>query len=175
MRARIGFLAVWVATTVTGMVISWAGVGDAVRGTVVAGPDLAAQVPVRQGRPPAPGPSSGASGEPAPSPSPTSSSPGPGSGGASTAAPGGARSASPKPSHAPGERVRTYTVKSGRVVLALSDDEARLVSATPDDGFRAKVWRQSKWLRVDLTDDVHGSAVFAKWNGHAPIIQVYEY
>lgn len=172
MRARIGFLAVWVATTVTGMVISWAGVGDAVRGTTLAGPDLAAEVPVRQGRPPVPAPSSG---EPAPSPSPSSSSPRPGSGGASTAAPGGGRSASPKPSQAPGETVRTYTVKSGRVVLALSDDEARLVSATPDDGFRAKVWLQSKWLRVDLTDDVHGSAVFAKWNGHPPIIQVYEY
>ncbi|TDC44811.1 hypothetical protein E1281_32540 [Actinomadura sp. KC345] len=172
MRARIGFTAVWAATTAAGIAISWTGVGGAVRGTALGSPDLAAEVPVLEGRPPA-GPSAGASAEDSPSalPSPSRS----GADAAPTATPEGERPASPEVSRKPGEKTRTYTVKSGSVVLALSDDAARLVSATPGDGFRAKVWRQSKWLRVDLTDDVHGSAVFAKWNGHPPIIQVYEY
>lgn len=187
MRARIGFAAVWIATTATGIAISWTGVGGAVRGTALDSPELAAEVPVRQGRPPA----LSSTAAPVRSPTPTPSKTGPGRGaeagaeagdeagtGAGTGAgnaPRGERSASKKPSRAPDEKVRTYTVKSGRVVLALSGDAARLVSATPDNGFRAKVWEQDKWLRVDLTDDVHGSAVFAKWNGHPPIIQVYEY
>lgn len=179
MRARIGFAAVWIATTATGIAISWTGVGGAVRGTALDTPDLAAEVPVRQGRPPAL--SSTAAPVTSASPTPSKTSPGTGAeagdetGTEAGAVPRGERSPSQKPSRAPDEKVRTYTVKSGRVVLALSGDAARLVSATPDNGFRAKVWEQDKWLRVDLTDDVHGSAVFAKWNGHPPIIQVYEY
>ncbi|TDC94229.1 hypothetical protein [Actinomadura sp. 7K507] len=174
MRARIGFTAVWVATTAAGIAISWTGVGGAVRGTALGTPDVAAEVPVLQGRPPA-GPSAGSSAEASPSASPSASPGRSGADAAPTPTPEGERPAAPEASRKPGEKVRTYTVKSGRVVLALSGDAARLVSATPDDGFQAKVWKQSKWLRVDLTDDVHGSAVFAKWNGHPPLIQVYEY
>ncbi|TDE36887.1 hypothetical protein [Actinomadura sp. 6K520] len=176
MRGRVGFIAVWTATTLTGMAISWAGVSGALRGTAEATPDLAAEVPVRHGRPPVSGPSaapSATSGEPSPSASASASPSRPG--GSPTAAPGGGRSPYPETSRRPDERVRTYTVKSGRVVLALSDESARLVSATPDDGFQAKVWRQEKWLRVDLTDDVHGSAVFATWHDGAVRVQVYEY
>ncbi|MFS2292606.1 MAG: hypothetical protein FWJ90_07845 [Actinomadura sp.] len=174
LRGRVGFVAVWTATTLTGMAISWAGVSGAMRGTAEATPDRAAEVPVLQGRPPSPGPSavpSQSSGTPSPSASASPST----RDGSPAAAPGGGRSPSPDASRGPREKVRTYTVKSGRVVLALSDEAARLVSASPDDGFRAKVWRQEKWLRVDLTDDVHGSAVFATWHDGAVRVQVYEY
>ncbi|TDC68648.1 hypothetical protein E1200_10940 [Actinomadura sp. GC306] len=158
------------------MAISWAGVSGALRGTAEATPDLAAEVPVRQGRPPSPGSSaapSASSTTAAPSAAPSASPSRPAA--SRSAAPGAGRSPEPRTSRRPDERVRTYTVKSGRVVLALSDESARLVSATPDDGFQAKVWRQEKWLRVDLTDDVHGSAVFATWHDGAVRVQVYEY
>ncbi|MFI0354467.1 hypothetical protein [Actinomadura sp. 9N407] len=172
MRVRIGFLAAWIATTAAGMAISWAGVGDAMRGTALATPDLAAEAPVRQGRPPTSGPSpeptTSSEPDPSSSPSPARSEPGD----RSTTKPTARRSASPR---APSGRVRTYVVKSGRVVLEMSADSARLVSASPNSGFQAKVWRNDEWLRVDLTDGVHGSAVFATWNGHPPMVQIYEY
>ncbi|HEY8481622.1 MAG TPA: hypothetical protein VIL71_17490, partial [Spirillospora sp.] len=57
MGSRVGFMAVWTATTLTGMAISWTGVGGAMRGTAEAVPDSAAEVPVLQGRPPSAGPS----------------------------------------------------------------------------------------------------------------------
>ncbi|GAA0961080.1 hypothetical protein [Actinocorallia libanotica] len=181
MQVRIGFVAVWIATTAAGMAISWAGVGDALRGTALPIPDLAAQAAVHEGRPPA--------SEPAPAaPTATASS---GTAQASstrepvppatkpaterpTARPTKPPKTEPDPAPAGGD-VRTYVVKSGRVVLALSADSARLVSASPNSGFQAKVWRKEEWLRVDLTDGVNGSAVFATWNGHPPLVEVYEY
>ncbi|WP_157963527.1 superantigen-like protein SSL4 [Actinocorallia populi] len=179
MQGRIGFIAVWVATTAAGMAISWAGVGDALRGTALPTQDLAAKVPVHEGRPPASEPA----GTPVPvlsavaTEAPPTRKPAPRPTPKSTPKPSSERP-TPRPSAPPSTAqgdVRTYVVKSGRVVLALSADSARLVSATPNSGFQAKVWRQDQWLRVDLTDGVKGSAVFAKWNGHAPLVQVYEY
>ncbi|MBO2457929.1 hypothetical protein [Actinomadura violacea] len=175
MRVRFRFTVVWVATTAAGMAISWAGVGHALRGTTLQAPDLAANVPVQRGRPPTPpaGPSGASptvsSSAPhrtvAPSTSPSAS--------ARTSAPASPTSA---PSTDAGAgKVRTYVVKHGRVVLSLTSSSARLVSAVPDSGFEVKTWRKSTWLRVDLTDGEHGSAVFATWNGHPTLVQVYEY
>ncbi|GAA2143251.1 hypothetical protein [Actinomadura napierensis] len=167
MRVRFRFTAVWIATTAAGIAISWAGVGHALRGTTLPAPDLAANVPVQRGRPPAP-PSTASPSAPASAPrrsvSPTASA------GARGTAP-----TSPSASPSASGKVRTYVVRSGRVVLSLTSASARLVSAVPDSGFEAKTWRKAGWLRVDLTDGAHGSAVFATWNGHPPIVQVYEY
>ncbi|GAA1575598.1 hypothetical protein GCM10009678_67870 [Actinomadura kijaniata] len=166
MRVRVGFAAVWVATTAAGVAISWAGVSDAVRGAAATGPEPAADVPVLRGRPPVPSQSPARS----PSPSPTGArasvrpSPRP-----ATATP------SPRATPPPDGQVRTYTVRSGRVTLSIGRSSARFVSATPDSGFQARTWNAAGWLRVDLTDGRHGSAVFATWNGHAPQVQVYEY
>ncbi len=185
MQVRIGFVAVWIATTAAGMAISWAGVGDALRGTALPIPDLAAQAAVHEGRPPEaePGPAASSptpTGVPAsktaqasstrkpvpPATKPATERP--------TARPTKPPKTEPDPAPANGD-VRTYVVKSGRVVLALSADSARVVSASPNSGFQAKIWRKEEWLRVDLTDGVNGSAVFATWNGHPPIVEVYEY
>ncbi|ROO90569.1 hypothetical protein EDD29_8300 [Actinocorallia herbida] len=186
MRVRLGFLAVWTATTAAGVGITWVGVGDAMRGTALPVPDAAAEVPVIQGRPPS------ATADPvrdpaASTPSPTRSSARPWPK-ASTPGPGPAKptkpvkptvqqspTSRPEPSPAPQGEVRTYVVASGRVVLSFTEDAAKLVSATPDSGFEVKVWKQTEWLRVDLTDGVRGSAVFATWNGHPPLVEVYEY
>lgn len=175
----------WTATTAAGVGITWVGVGDALRGTAWAVPDVAAQVPVLQGRPPSLEPTGTpthtaeerpATGVAGTSPSPTRP---PSTSG--TTAPSTGKPAQPKPSPAPSSApaetgaVRTYVVVSGSVVLSLGKESARLVSATPDNGFEVKVWEQTAWLRVDLTDGVHGSAVFARWNGHPPLVEVYEY
>ncbi|WP_153541838.1 hypothetical protein [Actinomadura macrotermitis] len=168
MRPRIGFIAVWIAATTAGTAISWAGVGDALRGTVLAAPDPAVDVPVRQERPPAPAPS--------PEPLPSTGRP------SAPATPSGGPTARRMPPRrtapsAPDGRIRTYVVKSGRVTLSLSATSARVVSATPGSGFQVRSWRKEKdgWLRVDLTDGTHGSAVFATWNGHPPLVETYEY
>ena len=186
MQVRLGFVAVWIATTAAGMGISWLGVGDALRGTSLPTQEPAAKVPVHEGRPPA-----SESAEPeVPSPRAVSAEAVPTPTAKSTRRPPDRPSAAPsasatprpsaqngRPSSPPGPegRVRTYVVKSGSVVLALYDDSAKLVSASPNSGFQAKVWRQDEWLRVDLTDGVKGSAVFVTWNGHPPLVDVYEY
>ncbi|MDL4815128.1 hypothetical protein [Actinomadura opuntiae] len=167
MRVRFRFTAVWIATTAAGMAISWAGVGHALRGTTLPAPDLAADAPVQRGRPPAP-PS-------AASPSASASAPRRSASPAASPSARATASASPSPSAPASGKVRTYVVRSGRVVLSLTSTSARLVSAVPDSGFEAKTWRKPGWLRVDLTDGAHGSAVFATWNGHPTIVQVYEY
>ncbi len=167
MRVPIRFIAVWVAVTATGMAISWAGVGDALRGTVVESPDLAAGIPVETGRPPALPPAASDTGPSVVPPTRDRSTPSP------TPSKQAVRPSSPAAS--PAERTRTYVVKSGRVVYALNAKTARLVSATPKAGFQTKVWRTSTWIRVDLTDGTHGSTVIAVWNGHPPIVQVSEF
>lgn len=167
-RLPFRFIAAWVAVTATGMAISWAGVGDALRGTAVESPNLAAGIPVETGRPRAAPPAAADSG-PSPSASPPRAEPTASSDPSEHAVRPTASTASP------GERTRTYLVKAGRVVYALGATSARLVSATPKAGYQAKVWRTSTWIRVDLTDGTHGSTVIAVWNGHPPLVQVNEF
>lgn len=170
MKVPFRFMLVWGAVTATGMAISWAGVGDALRGTVLASPDLTAGLPVATGRPPTPPTSAADSAPPVRATAPASS-PSP----SSRRTPARATaSASPSAGPPDGKR-RTYDVRSGRVVLAVGPRSAELVSAAPDNGFQTKVWRKSTWIRVELTDGTHGSAVIASWNDHPTIVQIYEY
>ncbi|WP_018653570.1 hypothetical protein [Actinomadura flavalba] len=170
MKTRLLFAAVWTATTVAGATVSWFGVGDALRGTALAVPDVAASAPVRQGRPPEPAPA-----ESAPQsaekvrPEPPARSPHP------TATPAASQSPPSRAPSRPGEEIRTYVVKSGRVVLALTPTSARLVSATPDPGSHVRQWRRDGWLRIDLTNDTHGSAVIAVWHDRPTNVEIYEY
>ncbi|MEV4258648.1 hypothetical protein AB0J52_36285 [Spirillospora sp. NPDC049652] len=155
------------------MAISWAGVGDALRGTVIDSPNPSLSVPAE------------AKGSRVLSPAASASAPGgPGSASSRPVTPParGRPSASrtpakrqPGPGTTAGERLNTSVVKSGRVVFALGADSARLVKATPGPGFQMKVWRTSTWIRVDLTDGTHGSTVIASWNDHPPIVQVNEF
>ncbi|WP_026402595.1 MULTISPECIES: hypothetical protein [Actinomadura] len=162
---RIRFATAWCTATLAGLAVSWWGVQHAVGGTALGDAPVAA-VPVRTGRPPAPpdapasAPATRETLSPAPSRTAASRS--------ATAAAG--RSAAPS-----GGRTRTFALKSGRVVLEVREHGARLVSASPEQGFEVREWRQVEWLRVDLTDGEHGSAVFATWNGHPTLVQVYEY
>ncbi|WP_019631649.1 hypothetical protein [Actinomadura atramentaria] len=167
MRIKFRFIAVWTCVTAAGMAISWAGVGNAIRGTGLSALDLAAEAPgVQGGAAVAPSATVPVTSPSARTPPPVRTSP------TATRAPRERRTHAPT---RPAEDLRTYTVKSGRVVLAFNSRTARYVSATPNGNFEVKVWRQSTWLRVDITDGTHGSAVFATWNGHPPIAETYEY
>ncbi|MBO2465064.1 hypothetical protein [Actinomadura violacea] len=170
MKVSIKFALVWGAVTASSVTVSWAGVGDALRGTVLASPDLAAGIPVATRRPPAP-PTSASDTAPSGRPTPARSS-------AKRPSQRARARKPPSPGMAPdalaGKR-RTYNVRCGRVVLAVTPRSAELVSAAPDNGFQTKVWRQTTWIRVELTDGAHGSTVIASWNDHPTIVQVYEY
>ncbi|RFU36366.1 hypothetical protein DZF91_38665 [Actinomadura logoneensis] len=155
------------------MAISWAGVGDALRGTVIDSPNPSLSVPAeaRGARPLPPAASGSASGGPGPASSRPVVSP-------TRARPSASRTPAKRPPDAgpsAGDRLSTSVVRAGRVVFALGADSARLVRATPGPGFQVKVWQTSTWIRVDLTDGTHGSTVIASWNDHPPIVQVNEF
>ncbi|MFV2179660.1 hypothetical protein ACFHW2_21875 [Actinomadura sp. LOL_016] len=157
---RIRFAAAWCTATLAGLAVSWWGVQHAVGGTALGDAPVAA-VPARTGRPPAPETS------PAPTPAQRETlTPSP------SATPTAERSSAPP---SPAGRSRTYAVRSGRVVLDVREHGARLVSASPEQGFEVREWRQDTWLRVELTDGEHGSAVIATWHDHPTLVQVYEY
>lgn len=67
-----------------------------------------------------------------------------------------------------------YTLRGGRVVLALGADAATLVSATPNPGWQMQVWPEDGWLRVTFTSAGAASTLFCTWNGHAPAVESYE-
>ncbi|MEV2243716.1 hypothetical protein [Streptomyces sp. NPDC049970] len=115
---------------------------------------------------------------PSPSPSPT----------ATRASP----PASPRPSRQPSSRppatapgparssaaagdVKSYPTRGGRVVLELTDHEAKLVSATPEQGWSMQVWTNPEWIRVDFSDGAGATvSVFCTWNGHPPTVETVD-
>ncbi|MFE0150557.1 hypothetical protein ACFWY5_25635 [Nonomuraea sp. NPDC059007] len=56
--------------------------------------------------------------------------------------------------------VRVVTVKGGEVAFTIGAAGCGLVSATPNSGYTAKVSKNDGWIRVDLVQAEHGSAVF---------------
>ncbi|GAA4191367.1 hypothetical protein GCM10022252_31140 [Streptosporangium oxazolinicum] len=51
-------------------------------------------------------------------------------------------------------------VKGGSVSFAIEDGVCRLIAAAPNAGYEAKVASATGWIRVDLVQGQHGSAVF---------------
>jgi hypothetical protein len=79
-------------------------------------------------------------------------------------------SAASSPSSAGSDR--TYVIRGGRVVLAMTAASAHLVSATPNPDYEVRTWHSDGWLRVDFTKGETTSTLYATWNGHAPTVQV---
>lgn len=73
-----------------------------------------------------------------------------------------------------GGDVHGYSVRGGRIVLALGPSAATLVSATPNPGWKMQVWPEDGWLRVTFTTADAASTLFCTWNGHPPTVQSYE-
>ncbi|WUH95941.1 hypothetical protein OG900_27030 [Streptomyces sp. NBC_00433] len=151
---------VWALTTTAAATLSWFGVHSVLRGTAydppralpVTAPPVASST--RRPRTAAPTTTTPARRTPPTRPPP--------------------RSAPPPPTPSASGRVHGYTMRGGRVVLALGPSTATLVSATPNPGWQMQVWPQDGWLRVTFTSGASASTLFCTWNGHPPAVQSYE-
>ncbi|MFJ9059095.1 hypothetical protein [Streptomyces sp. NPDC102409] len=86
-----------------------------------------------------------------------------------------ASSPAPAESVAPAGEVKSYPTRGGRVVLELADHAAKLVSATPEQGWSMQVWTEPEWIRVDFSDGSGATvSVFCTWNGHPPIVETVD-
>ncbi|GAA4595739.1 hypothetical protein GCM10023194_66040 [Planotetraspora phitsanulokensis] len=174
MKRALGYLLAWCGATALAVGISWLGVRDVLRNTVMDEPPLAPVVAEEVGgtsrpmpsavrsspaeRPATPRPSSSAVRRP-PSPSPHVS-------------------AHPSPRSSPksqaDETLRTFTLKGGRATIAVTAHDCRMVTATPNDGYRLGVWETSTWIRVAFLQEPHESSAFCTWNGTPPRLETYE-
>nr|WP_308108490.1 hypothetical protein [Streptomyces antimicrobicus] len=177
----------WLLATGAAVTLSWWGVRTVMSGTAYDRP-LAVPLTTRPlssspyggdggaagggAQPSASGPSASPSGagtsSPSPTPSPSSSRP--------AVKPSAGRSADPSRDDGAGAggEVKGYTVAGGRVVFALAEESAELVSATPAGGWRIQVWKQPYWIRVTFSRDGRESSVFCTWHDHAPTVQLDE-
>ncbi|GIH61084.1 hypothetical protein Msi02_19010 [Microbispora siamensis] len=73
-----------------------------------------------------------------------------------------------------GESLHTFTLKGGRATIAVTSEDCRVVTATPNDGYEVKVWEADQWLRVAFLRDVHESSAFCTWNALPPRLDTYE-
>jgi len=184
----------WAVATGLAVLVSWFGVRLALPSE--AAKDAARTVPVDRLTLPSPSHAPGASGSPAPMLVPTSppavspASAGPSAGAQAPSGAGasgrpaataalatGAAGETPVPppasagAAADGAEIQSYELTGGRVVLAMTAASARLVSATPDAGWRVQAWQAEGWLRVDFSRDGTTSSCFVTWNGHPPSVQ----
>ncbi|MEU5187783.1 hypothetical protein AB0G83_11660 [Streptomyces klenkii] len=160
----------WVLATTAAMAVSWYGVRTVLTGTAYEPPRA---LPISGTTPPLEPAARGS----APSPSAPERS------ASSTPVP---RSAAPAPSASsrsdapsappPGDNgeVKSFPVRGGRAVFDLGESSAALVSATPDEGWQMRVWKQSAWIRVDFMSGTRTTSLFVTWNGHPPQVQTVE-
>ncbi|MEU8703726.1 hypothetical protein [Streptomyces sp. NPDC048565] len=175
----------WSLATGAAVTLSWWGVHTVMSGTAYDPPRAvpisaragqATNVPVSSSTHRAlPSPSATASPTtPTPSPSasrkPSTRAPSPGRGEEKPPADAGDQG----DSTASGE-VKSYPTRGGRVVLELADDSAKLVSATPEQGWSMQVWTNPGWIRVDFSDGAGATvSVFCTWNGHPPLVEIVD-
>ncbi|THA78498.1 hypothetical protein E6R60_06410 [Streptomyces sp. A0642] len=68
---------------------------------------------------------------------------------------------------------RSYRTDGGRIVFELGTDAAKLVSATPEQGWSVQVWTNTTWIRVNFTkDDGTTVSVYCTWNDHPPMVEI---
>ncbi|MFC5143330.1 hypothetical protein [Streptomyces aureoversilis] len=174
----------WMLATAAAMAVSWYGVRTVLAGTAyeppralpisgtaapaIGEPASSARTP---GPPPSPSPSGTASpsGKQLPPAAPDTSAPGSEAGSGS----GSAQSPQAQPRPGAGE-VKSYPVRGGQAVFDLGEKSAALVSATPEEGWQMRVWKQSAWIRVDFMAGTKTTSVFVTWNGHPPRVQTVE-
>ncbi|WP_418961370.1 hypothetical protein [Streptomyces tritici] len=170
MRRGLVHVLAWSLATGAAVTLSWWGVHTVLAGTAY-DPPLALPIPAAgSGSPTADEPDLLASSTrhpetPAPSKKPHRSAPAP--------PPSPTPTPMPRPS-APDGRVKSYTVDGGRVVFALGETSAELVSATPSAGWQMQVWKQPTWIRVTFTRDGREQSVFAVWHDSAPRVELDE-
>ncbi|MFG3257500.1 hypothetical protein [Streptomyces sp. NPDC048172] len=65
------------------------------------------------------------------------------------------------------------TVPGGRAVFDMGRNSATLVSATPEAGWKMRVWDSATWIRVTFTKGGSSATVFCRWDDSAPRIETY--
>ncbi|WP_349294365.1 hypothetical protein [Streptomyces sp. HU2014] len=179
-QVRRGMMQVllWALATAAAMAVSWYGVRTVLAGTAYEPPRA---LPISGATAPPPtGPAT-----PAPAPEPSASPsrqddeepPTPRASSPSAPGPEPARSAAARPVPDTGSgsgEVKSFQVRGGRAVFDLGENAATLVSATPDEGWRMRVWKQTEWIRVDFVAGARTTSVFVTWNGHPPHVQTVE-
>ncbi|MFF5895801.1 hypothetical protein ACFY8O_07730 [Streptomyces argenteolus] len=174
----------WSLATGAAVTLSWWGVHTVMSGTAY-DPPLAVPISVgaRDGQATNEPVSSSThralpSRSPSPSPSPSSAAPSRGapvSPRSPSPSPKGGGDAEPRPPSSASGAVKSYPTRGGRVVLELADDAAKLVSATPAQGWSMQVWTNPEWIRVDFSDGAGATvSVFCTWNGHPPLVDVVD-
>lgn len=148
---------VWTLATAAAMAGTWYGVRTVLAGTAY--------------EPPRALPISGTTTPPAAEPAPSQASPSQVA--SPTPTPGNTQSPAAQPSPDT-SRVKSYPVRGGRTVFDLGESSATLVSATPEEGWQMRVWKQSAWIRVDFVAGTRTTSVFVTWNGHPPQVQTVE-
>ncbi|MFD9538949.1 hypothetical protein [Streptomyces sp. NPDC060022] len=171
----------WSLSTGAAVTLSWWGVHTVMSGTAY---DPPRAVPISVGartEQAADEPVSSSTHRTLPSPTPSASA-------SRTAPPRSARPSSRTPSSSPAAPpktsapaaassgdVKSYPTRGGRVVLELASTSAKLVSATPEQGWSMQVWTNAEWIRVDFSDGGGATvSVFCTWNGHPPTVQVVD-
>ncbi|WP_327677356.1 hypothetical protein [Kitasatospora sp. NBC_00458] len=179
MRNGLVQLGAWAAATGAAVALSWLGVHAVLTGAAFEQPTaLPLPSPASaDGARPSPTPSAtrpqSATPPESPAPTPTASATAPRP--TAPVAPPAPTAAAPS-SHRPApattttSSVRSYLVPGGKVALDLRTDNASLISATPDSGWKMQVWNGPQWLRVDFTKDDQANSVFVYWNGHPPVV-----
>ncbi|WP_041255132.1 hypothetical protein [Frankia sp. EAN1pec] len=181
-------LAAWVVATALAVTLSWFAVNGVLAGDTFATPSSAVAIdppdvpPLPSVNPP-PGLSPSATSTLSSTALPSASAP-PTSRPRATALPATAAAspstgpvaapppAAPAPAGAATATAQSYQLDGGRVVIETTDVSARLVSATPDVGWKVQAWQAEGWLRVDFSRDGRTSSCFVTWNGHPPSVQI---
>ncbi|MEU9950574.1 hypothetical protein [Streptomyces sp. NPDC047939] len=79
----------------------------------------------------------------------------------------------PRPTATASGTARSYQTDGGRIVFELGTASAKLVSATPEQGWSVQVWTNTTWIRVNFTrDDGTTVSVFCTWNDHPPQVEI---
>lgn len=161
----------WALATAAAMAVSWYGVRTVLAGTAYEPPRA---LPISGTVAPTTGGSASSTRAPEPS---SPSHPGTAAPSATRVTPTPTREAvrrSDAPPTSSATEVKSYPVRGGRAVFDLGASSATLVSATPDEGWQMRVWRQSAWIRVDFVAGTKTTSVFVTWNGHPPQVQTVE-
>lgn len=139
MRRTLRYVAIWCGATAVAISVSWFGVRGVLRNEFV--DDVPFQPMAAQTL-------SAEKGAPVATATPTP-----------RRTPAQKRTPVPTPAPAKGD-VKVVTVKGGEVAFVIGAKGCKLVSATPNGGYTAKVTGNAGWIRVDLAKGEHGSGVW---------------
>ncbi|WP_157522781.1 hypothetical protein [Herbidospora cretacea] len=199
MRA-IGYTVAWCGATALAVGVAWFGVsgvlrtalgdGEPLTPLVVAAPEPNAAPATRRDPPPSPEATASApsptatprprkkpTGRPAVAETTSPPSQTPAQTPDQTPPPAPRQSQAPKPAPSqdqPSEKLHTFTLQGGRAVVAVRENDCRIVSATPAEGWELKTWAESFWLRITFLRDGRESSAFCTWNALPPRLDTYE-